>query len=271
MIREKLIEFVPPRFYAKNIFRWLYCHALIADAALELILQAAIVRFPGIGTETALSRMARDRGIRQGFAETSESFAERLLDWLDAHKRAGSAFEVMRQVQGYLGPKKPRIRHVITKGPPYPVSVWRTLNTDGTTETAIKAVNFDWDGLDTDNTYTSRAWLIIYSVSPENPWDTDGDWDSTAASTWDEDELIGTWGSTATQAQIQGVRDIIRDWKGAQSLYQEVIISFDATNFDPEDAAPPNPDGTWAHYGTNDAGTEVPARDLNSVFWLGTG
>src|SRR5678815_1054998 len=191
--------------------------------------------------------------------------------------KQGNAFELMRQVQGYCNPAKPMIRHVIVKGPPDNVCVWRTLSTDGTTSKVITGLNFDWDGGDIDNTYTSRAWLIIYSTGGD-PWSPDGTWDDAAPYTWDEDVTgignpnpapIFTWGSTALLEHVQGVQTIVREWKGAQTLYPEILVSFDDTLFDPTDTSPPNPDGNWRYYSKNVAGTQVAARDLGAVYWAG--
>jgi len=267
MIRETLSSWLPKRFLTSRGFRYLYSFALVADATIEAALQGMAARLPGFGTPTALPRIGRDRGIKRGFAESDAHYATRLINFLAAQKKRGSAFELMRQVQGYLSPASPAIRWVITKAN-LGVSVWRTLYADGTTSTQITSpVNFNWDGRDA--TLATRAWLIIYSTSPNNVWDQDGTWDDTATLTWDEDAAIGTWGSTATLEQIQGVRDIIRDWKGAQTLYSEILICFDDAAFDPGTSSPPNPDGLWRYYHKVDAGVAVMARNEDTVYWIG--
>lgn len=269
MIREQLAYFLPPRFLRKHAFRYLYTFALVTDATLESALQGMSARIPGLGTDTALPRISRDRGIRRGFAEWAADFSARVVTWLTDHKKQGSAFELMRQVQGYLHPLNPRIRLVISK-PSLDVSLWRTRNSDGTLETFVsEPLNWDWDG--DDDILWARAWLIIYSTPPNEVWTDDGTWDDTATRTWAEDEAVGTWGSTATLEQIQGVRDIVRDWKGAHSLYPEILVCFDDALFDPTDANPPNPDGNWRYYSKIVGGVSVLARAEDTVFWQGTG
>lgn len=268
MIRHKLKGFVPPRFLKRNAFRYLYSFALVADATLEAVLQGMGARLPGYGTETADGRIARDRGIRRGFAETHVSFAARVIDWLTAHRKQGSAWELMRQVQGYCGPVKPRIRHVWVNEIREPsIAVWRTLNSDGTIEQVIaEASNFAFDGL--ESVLGSRAWLIIYATPPNEPWISDGTWDDTAALTWDEDlNVNGTWGSTALRSHVEGIWDIIREWRSAATVYPHVIISFDDTLFDPLAANPPNPDASWIYDGKVDAGAMVAARAGDAIYW----
>lgn len=266
MIRHKLKGFVPPRFLKRNGFRYLYTFALVADATVEAALQGMGARFPGYGTETADGRIARDRGIRRGFAETHASFVVRVIDWLSAHRKQGSAWELMRQVQGYCGPAKPRIRHVWVSDAG-DLAVWRTLNTDGTIDQVITTPrNWGFDGL--EGSLPSRAWLIIYSTPPEEPWVSDGTWDDTATDTWDEDAgASGTWGSSALRSHIEGVWDIIREWRSAATVYPHVIVSFDDTLFDPAGAVPPNPDSTWLYDGTVVAGAMVAARAGDAIYW----
>lgn len=271
MIREQLTTFVPRRYQQRNGYRLLYSWALVADAAIEIALQGMAARHPGFGTETALSRISRDRGIRRGFLESATDFAARVVTWLDDHKKQGNAFELMRQIRGYIGPKTPRIRHVWTNGA-LGVSVWKTLESDGTVTKEIRALNWDWDGKDVDETYQTRAWLIIYSTPPNDVWTDDETWDDTAFRTWDEDEAtVNTWGSTATAEQIQGVRDIIADWKSAATLVPEILICFNDALFDPSDGAPPNPEGLWAKYSKTVGGVAVLARADETVYWIGTG
>lgn len=271
MIREQLLNVTPPWMQRRNFFRYLYTFALVADATLETALQGMAARLPGFGTPTALDRIGRDRVIRRGFAETDESFAERVTHWLDpdgGHPVRGNGPALLKAVQAFLGPKKPRCRLVV----PHAGSrtTWITLDTDGTvTKEQITPENWTWDP------YTAalqtRAWLVIYSTGAEAPWVTDGVWVEGATSELWEEETVNTWGSDATLSMIAGVKQVVKDWKAAESLYVEICVSFDDDLFDPADGIPPNPDEDWEFYSHNVAGEQVASRANGAVYWVGTG
>jgi hypothetical protein len=249
-IRHRMTEFLPPWLLRYHAFRYLYAHALIADAAIEAAAQAVLARFPGIGTPTALPRIARDRKIRRGYAETDEAFSDRSLTWRDDHKTKGNPYTLMRQVRGYLSPLRPRMRVVNSNGD------WFTLNTDGTTarHTTYPSPNWDWDG---NAALGRRVWLIIYSTGAEAPWTRDGTWGD--GETWG-DPPDSTWGSTATPAQVRAIRDIVREFRSAVARYESIVIAFDDDVFSPTGTVPPNPDGSWELFQN---------RSADAIFWDG--
>ena len=263
-LRSGLSRYVPPWLSARfaqgktAIFRYLYAAATVADAVLEVSLQGLQARWPGVGTPTALPLHGRDRCIRRGFGESDASYAARLPRWLDDWRRAGNPFGLMRAVRDYALPHVPMLRIVNQSG------TWYTL--DGETESVVQtwpAVNWDWDG---DTSKPTRFWLIIYSAPTPNPWDEGTSYDD--GNPWDGG---ATYGTSATAEQVATVRAIVRDFKCAGDLCDEIIIAFDPLSFDPTAAPgdPGMPDGTWGHWSKNVGGVQVPSRLETAEYWDG--
>ena len=270
-LRSTLARYLPPWLTARIVegkvrgFKFLSCASLLADAGLENAHQALQARFPGHGTPTALPYIGRDRGIRRGIDESDESYASRLVLWLDTWRGAGNPFAIMHQVRAYCAPAVPKLRIVNDSG------TWYTLNPDDSIEIVqtFGAINYDWDGL-YPSVRQTRCWLIIYSDAgprAEGPdlGDGTGLW-SDAIGT--EGYTIGT---TATYEQVQSVRAIVDDFKSTGDRFENIIVAFDPASFDPTAApgAPGMPDGTWGHYSKNVGGTQVAARLSTAAYWEG--
>jgi hypothetical protein len=233
---------------------------MIAEGAKESVL----ARFPNECAEDALPYHGRDRGIRRGMLEPAESYRARLLLWIESWRGAGVGRAMLDQLQGFLIPKKAKIRLWTQVGVVY------TLDADGTfTIERATGDGWNWDG---NASLWARFWVIFYSpivdgdLDEDAPWDRDGDWGD--GELWGTDPSA-TWGSTATIEQVQAVRGIIDDWRPAASVCKNIIVSFDRTAFDPSDTAPPLPDGTWGHWSINDAGVQVASRNDDAIYWDG--
>lgn len=273
MIREKIADFIPKWLRQTHAYRYLYTFGLVADASIEICLQAMAARFPGFGTSEALARIARDRLIFRGPFESDEAFGDRLTSWFAdgrGHHVRGNAAALLYQVRGWCSPYTPRLRYIVPNNGGGFVTWW-TLSTDGTLTKEIKAIplaSWDWDGSTTLNT---RSWLVIYNTAPNQLWNDDGVWiDGPTTELW-EDDTPFTWGTQATIDQIHSLIDLIRVWKSGHTRCVEIIIAFDDDDFDPLTAAPPNPDGTWGNYSVNNGGVQGPTRIDNAAYWLGTG
>lgn len=248
-------------------FRLLYGIATVCDGMVEAGVQAIQARMPGYGTPTALPYLARDRRLRRGLSESDAAFSSRLQGYRPDWRRAGSPFALMRQIQGYLTPNRPRVAVVNTHG------TWYVLEANGTdwSVPARAAANWDWDSTSGgDPAAWARFWVLIYSEDQVagSPFWRDG--------TWNDGELWGsnpnaTWGSTATLEQVETIRALVDDWKGAHEVCQNIVIVFDpsSTAFDPLQTAPPTPDGSWGHHSKNVGGVQVPARSADAIYWDG--
>lgn len=241
---------------AERVF---YVAGAVADGLVEWAYQGVQARLPGHGTPTALPLIGDDRRIRRGPAEPDASFAARLKRWRPDWKMAGSPIALIGQLRGYFTPRAPVIRYVNrTNGADVG---WIEVAADGTaTYQIVNPANWSWDALGATEPF--RFWIVIHSEPGVGLWDDDGVWDDPGD--WGDG---GTWGSTATTEEVETVRLIVKDWQSAGSKPVEVIVAWDPGDFVPGDASPPNPDGNWANYGKNVAGTEVPARNLNAAYW----
>lgn len=240
--------------------RFLFSIGVQLDALADVVVQGIGARFPegpppksGLPrTPEALALIGRDRRIIRGFDEGDEAFIARLNRWLEDWPRAGSAYAVMDQVQGYLSGHSIKLRVINNTG-----GAWRTVNADGSKEyLRASPTNWDWSG---EPAKVSRNWLIIYV--PSTLW--------TEGPEVGDPELWGgaigtpgyTIGSTATPNQLATLRAIIADFKGGHSKYEALVLAFDPASFDPTDApgAPGMPDGTWGSQ-TNTGDPPDPAR-----------
>jgi hypothetical protein len=220
-------------------YRLLYAMAIQLDALGDALAYGVKLRFPNVYSPESLPLIGRDRGISRGFEETDAGYAARLERWLYDHRRAANPYTLMRQIQGYLAGHSVKLRIVNNAG------AWYTLNADGTTEYVLGG-NWNWDG---NTVQWSRFWLLIYP--PADLWVRSGTWGD--GSLWGE----GTWGSTATVEQVESIRGIVAEWQAPHARCVNIILVFDAAAFDPTDAAPPLPDGTWAR---------APARDDRAIY-----
>ncbi len=250
--------------------RILYSIALVLDALAARIQLGILARFPGPAgaksttpgaPEDALSLIGRDRIIIRGPNEASDVYALRLIRAIDDHRVRGNAWALMEQIRGYCSPHEVRIRTVDQHGN------WKTLERDGS-RSEYRNSAWDWDGTALEDG-RARFWVLIYPTTgtPQRPWQrsywgaVSGDWG----------EAKRTWGSTATTDDVASIRKIVRAWKPAGTSCKWIVIVWDDTAFDPEDTAPPLPDGTWRHWSKNSAGTQVATRDSSAMYWLGTG
>lgn len=229
----------------------LYSLGRVEDEWMERLRQGLNARFPTRAPSDALGAIGQDRRIVKGFVEADATYASRLLRWLDDWKTAGNPFSLMQQVKAYSGAT--RLRTVDQRGN------WFTLDGDDQAYVFDQG-NWDWDGL--PDTNWSRFWLIIYSET--------GPWERVEWGTHDWGEAGRTWGSTATPEEVKSIRGIVRDWKPAHAKCVKIIVSFEDDAFDPTDAQPPLPDGTWGRNWKYSGGVVVRTRDDRAIYWGGT-
>jgi len=254
--RTTLSRYLPPWLTARLAsgkvrgFKFLYVHALLADLGIENAYQGLQARFPGLGTRSALPYIGRDRVIRRGYNESDESYAARLVTWLDTWRGAGTPFTILKEIQAYLGAPTPIVRIVNQTG------TWYTRAADGTPSIVQTwpTPNWVWDN---DASQITRYWVLVY-VTAGSPFATEGTWGDGATS-WGDG---GTWGTTATSEQVSSLQAIIKDFSNPGDRCSHIIIAFDPASFDPLAApgSPGIPDGTWGHASKNVGGVQVPSR-----------
>lgn len=262
-IRDSIRALVPPWLadrgatFANTGFKLLYSIGATIDGLTEWMVQGMQADMPGIGTPTALPYLVRDRRIIRGREEADAAISDRLNRWLDAWRNAGHPHEICRQIRGYFG-NAIKVRTVDNSGN------WHTIAADGTESRHHIPGSWDWDG----NSLTwARLWVIIYAPPSWAQWtafyEVDPDlWggDFTGEPyTWDQ-EL------PANVDVVADVREIVRRWKPRHAFVPNIIVSYNALQFDPE-----NPDtwplGTW---GTPVVGSPPePSRPADASFWEG--
>jgi len=72
------------------------------DALVLSTLAAVRARFPSSTMTDALARIGAERKIPRGLAESDETFAARVLPWLDAHRGRGGPYALLRQLDAYF-------------------------------------------------------------------------------------------------------------------------------------------------------------------------
>ena len=226
--------------------RYRYSMAVLYDALSDACGYANLARWPYTCPYDAFPYLAADRQIVQGFAEPNASFANRLVQWLDLWRAAGSPMGVMLAVLGLFLPTSVTIRTVdnssnwntyLAGATPFPISA--SVPTPPTY--VAGAGNWNWDG---NTTPWWRAWIIIYvgplgwTIGPK--WGDGGKWG-------DPGRLWGISGPA--YGQLATLRAIIKQWKPAHSWIANVILTTNTARFDPAHAAGGgvNPDGTWGN------------------------
>jgi hypothetical protein len=225
---------------------------LIKDAMAERFRLSLLARFPNFAPEDALPNIGRDRRIPRGLNEQSPRYVGRLLGWLDERKNAGAAEAMLRALSGYLG-DLPRLRIVDNAGR------WTTRDPDGTITRYSSTWN--WDGL--GSAAWARFWVIVY---PNGLWIESQSWGDPATQSWGDD--VQTWGLSARQQEIEGMRAIVDDWKPGGTVCKNIIVAFDPLSFDPTS---PEPDGLWGNWSKNVGGVQVPSRLSNARYLDGVG
>jgi hypothetical protein len=234
-----------------------YALDIMKDAFVERIRLGLLARFPQQdpdGTPAppdALAAIGRDRRVVRGLGESAESYAIRLLRWLDDRQRSGNPFALMQKLAEFTGPG-PSFRTVDARGN------WFSRAADGTESYVLNTGNWNWDGPIGER--WSRFWVIIY---PNGLWSAETNWGEPDEVWGDPD---GTWGTTANLDVVDTIRGIIADWKPAGTKCVNIIVALDPDSFDPSS---PEPDGTWGHWSINDSGVQVPARLDTARYWDG--
>jgi hypothetical protein len=227
-IRDAVAGLSPPWLTNRVGGRLLYSIAIQCDAFWELARQGVKAHMPGLegATASALPYVGSERQLDRYLLETDAQYAARLTTPHDTHRGAGGPQELINQLQTAVtyrnaGADVP-VRAVSNTG------VWwsRPSLTGEFTQTKSSPNNWVWDAL---TTRWWRGWVIIDTTA--GPWTVD---------IWG---TPGTWGSDATVAEVAQVERIVTLWKAAHETIQ-IIVTFDASLFEPTDTSPPNPNGT---------------------------
>lgn len=264
------------------------------DKLTQLAIDAVRLRYPSVTpSDASLANIGRDRRIPRAPGETPESYARRLVLWLDLWGLAGLPLGLLYAIQSFVFPGYPMVRYVSRS------SFWYTLDEGASRDaTPFEAMtlpcpevpgqrtvryvppleatprarfwmhdgagNWDWDSVSTPERAGNwwDYWLVVYPSS----WPFDGDYgdgglyDTSGA--YGLDEIAGTFGT---------MRELVRIYQRAGAECRGVIFAPTLADFDPYSApaAPGMPDGTWGGDSLDVAGVAEPPKRLDCRYLLG--
>lgn len=255
--------------------RLLYTFAAGGDLVIEKVFQAVYTMIPTVCDASALPIIGGDRLIPRGATELELRYRQRLQKAFETWQRAGTPWKVLGQLLHILLELRPAARMVSCRYdnasfPPAIVDTkWNAYaagsDADATqpTRTLVEPGNWDWDSLNRcSSSYTwARKWIVLESVAPN-------DWCHPDTGTWG-DGTDGVWGDDAPAWNVDVPASVFDSlwnelllWGSAHAPVVALIISWDASHFDPAQPAGGgiNPDGNFGRWSHIVGGVQVPAR-----------
>jgi hypothetical protein len=236
-------------------YRFLWAMIAPLDAYADVLTQGLQAAWPGRGTPTALPLIGRSRGIIRGMNDSDDQYAAKLRAWLDRARGWGSALQLAIEIHDYVADNvgnHPTVKVINRAGH------WVIVDGAGNVSTANASWN--WDGVYHPERagFWSDEWIVIQL----SPWALRPG--GMSGITNDGHAL----GHLATLQQVDEIKGIIAQVKGAASKVRAVIWSLDASLFDPTNPAT-RPDGTWGAWGGIGSGSRVVGgRNLTSCrYW----
>lgn len=274
-LREHIENFVPPWLsdgagtFATG-YRILWSLGLIADAMLDLTIEATNAALPGRGTPTALPVIARSRGIKRGRVESTESHVDRLLRWRELHRERGRMHALTREIQNYLGTTNGGELHTVmcvSRG-----NTWGLRREDGAYEFYDDAdLGFAWDWDSQSNPELAGNWSDLWVIVVPSGYATHAHW-------WWSSQDTGL-GHDCPQRQVSDLREIVSTWTAGRTRVRAVLWSprlvpdgFDGEGqlaFDPLPGGPLpyRPDGHWGMWCKSVDGHAVASRPKWLRIW----
>lgn len=201
----------------------------VLDALCDRTNQGVKLRFPEVGSPTALGYTGNDRNIERGPNQSDATYAAQLRVAFATWRNAGGARTILRQLQLYFPAASIPTMRAVTNA-----AMWHTIDGGGTVAKLNDGANWNWDGL----SRWWRGWIIIESGGR---WTLDY-WDEIA--TWGDG---GCWGSDIEEGDVLSVNAIVKKWKPA-NVVEQILITFDAGRLAVGNALVDNVDGTGEDY-----------------------
>lgn len=283
------------RFANSRLFRPL---GTALDAVLQGAIDAVRLRYPSVTSdERSLTLIGKDRRIPRAPNESAESYARRLLLWLDMWGLAGQPAGLLYVIQSFIYPNYPVVRLIgrdsfwwqLDQYASRDLTIWEAVSLPcavlpgeeptryippvgiSTSPRAALwghqgAANWDWDSI-SDPSRSGKwfdCWIEVcdpgYGLAGQ--YDGTGDeevfWDSGRA--WDTEEIFGTF---------DVMRELIRLYQRAGAECQGIIFTPSATEFSPDGTPDASwPDGQWSAESKIVGGASVPTRNLDYQYLL---
>lgn len=260
--RDALEALCPGWLQGTWALRVMYSIGVHFDLIVELCVRAVWLRFPRSNACLgALTAIGRDRGIVRGFDESDASYAERCSRWIADRRRRGGPYALLRQIQGYLTGHEVSLRVVTQKGH------WYQVAADGTESWAsdIGDAQWNWDA----SLYDGSEYFVVISV-PSTLWSIQTTWDVNEHGTvipWG-DTTHGVLGLTATRAQVDTLKMLVREWGAPHAVCLWIVLAFDAGSFVPG-ATDSATAGNWGNWGIDIATGKIAARSPTARYISG--
>lgn len=179
----------------------LYAIGAMIDGLADALRAGVKMRFPGFYSNESLTLIGRERRIRRGRYELDETYAARLIPWLDRHRTRGGPYALLGQVHAYYRPNNFAVELRYASGRRYVLDP-----VDGT----IARGDVVWTPPGGASPLWARWWLLYaWPVALED----DGIWSDPG--TWDDG---GVWDTSMSAADVRDVRAVPRDWNAAHAI-----------------------------------------------------
>lgn len=223
--RTRLTQFVPRWLKQTVMYRLIWTIGVHIDVAGDYIIAALRKRFLEPDSFDALSLHGAMRKIPRGPYEPDETYAARLPNWFDVHKRRGNPYALLEQLFLYFQPAPFPIDLV------YPSGLRFSLAADGT-------ITWGFDGPTDINPAQWARWTLIFhwpNAFPPNPaWD---------GGIWDDG---GVWDSELPGTDAAAIRVVPEAWNAAHAIGTIIVLAPGAEAWD-------YPFGIWDDGGTWDS------------------
>jgi len=237
--RDLAYEFSPTYLQGYQGQRYVLVLSMYYDTLGDAAAYAVRARFPLTAPPDALPWLAIDRQIDRGPSESRDAYNARLVAWLDLWRRAGSAESVISAIAAYFQPASYEVETVAESLTAPSISAWDVSTAGGVVHTAVSPANWDWDG----RGIRGRAWVIIQG----------GGWTQTGpvwgAYTWGSAAGGPCWGFSGNSTEMPFLRSQIAKWKTAGVRVPWIIMSWDASWFQPTSPAGKLPAGDYGTWG----------------------
>lgn len=238
--RNTIYRLIPKWARGFHLFTVLYAIALVTDALWDMLVNGIKIGFAGLYSNESIPRIAAERKMFQGRAESPESFAARLSTWWDVAKRSGCFYMMAKELAAYFLPGTIVIEIVTNNGTRH------TLGTDGSW--VIDSTAWRW----TSNTAEWSRFAVLISNADLGVTSTDHLVSTVSAKVLQPGRFIG---SDAT-ADAAALRTIMETHRAPHTFCDSIIVVLDHANFWAN-----APDGTWLHWKN---------RNNFALYWAGT-
>jgi hypothetical protein len=204
--RDTIREISPWWLRGRVLGSVLYAIAAQLDVLQDATIAGVKLRFPGAYSYESLPLLGRDRRIRRGRFEADETYASRLLPWLDDHQRRGGPYALLAQLHAHYAPHNFGIELRYVTGRNFVMALDGTVTRGDVTWTPP------------GNPAQWARWWLIYQWP--DPVDDDGLWGDPGI--WGDG---GVWGSNLSPAEVRDIRLVPREWNAAHAIGRITLVS----------------------------------------------